>query len=85
MAQTLLVLACDKLHNARAVVQDLEDPAVGSGVFDRFTAGRDGTLQYYQALAVIFTVRGVPLADVFDVTVGWMHELAGEQVRTALA
>lgn len=84
-ARTLLVSACDKLHNARAVVQDLEDPAVGSDVFDRFTAGRDGTLQYYQALAVIFTARGVPLADVFDATVGWMHELAGEPVRTALA
>jgi (p)ppGpp synthase/HD superfamily hydrolase len=84
-AQTLLVSACDKLHNARAVVQDLEDPTVGSEVFDRFTAGRDGTLQYYQALALVFTARGVPVAEVFDAVVGWMHELAGAQVRTALA
>jgi len=45
--QTLLVSACDKLHNARAIVQDLEDPDVGTRVFDRFTGGRDGTLGYY--------------------------------------
>lgn len=83
--QTLLVSACDKLHNARAVVQDLEDPSVGGNVFDRFTAGRDGTLQYYQALAVTFSARGVPVADVFAGTVGWMHELAGAQTRSALA
>lgn len=39
--QTLLVSACDKLHNARAIVQDLEDPDVATRVFDRFTGGRD--------------------------------------------
>jgi (p)ppGpp synthase/HD superfamily hydrolase len=52
--QTLLVSACDKLHNARAIVQDMEDPHVGMHVFDRFAGGRDGTLGYYQALAEIF-------------------------------
>lgn len=36
----LLVSGCDKLHNARAIVQDLEDPEVGVKVFDRFTGGR---------------------------------------------
>jgi (p)ppGpp synthase/HD superfamily hydrolase len=83
--QTLLVSACDKLHNARAVVQDLEDPAVGSDVFARFTADRDGTLRYYQALAATFAARGVAVAEVFDTTVGWMHELAGVPTRTALS
>jgi hypothetical protein len=38
----LLVSACDKLHNARAIVGDLEDPAVGTAVFARFTAGARG-------------------------------------------
>ena len=41
---SLLVGACDTLHNAWAIVADLENPAIGVVVFDRFTAGRDGTL-----------------------------------------
>jgi (p)ppGpp synthase/HD superfamily hydrolase len=83
--QTLLVSACDKLHNARAIVQDLEGPEVGTRVFDRFTGGRDGTLGYYQALAEIFSARNVPAAKVLDATVGWMHELAGAESRATLA
>ena len=39
---TLLVSACDKLHNARAIAGDLR--SVGRDVFRRFKAGRDGTL-----------------------------------------
>ncbi|MGA0586269.1 HD domain-containing protein [Dyella sp. KRB-257] len=74
---TLLVSACDKLHNARAIVQDLEDTAVGTAVFDRFTGGRDGTLGYYQSLAELFTARGVKAAPVLDALVGRMHVLAG--------
>lgn len=84
-AQTLLVSACDKLHNARAIVQDLEDPDVGTHVFERFTGGRKGTLGYYQALVEIFLSRGVPVAKVLDATVGWMYELAGAGERSALA
>jgi len=82
--QTLLVSACDKLHNARAIVQDLEDPEIGTRVFDRFTGGRDGTLGYYQALADIFSARDVKVAKVLDSTVDWMHELAGATARVAL-
>lgn len=82
--QTLLVSACDKLHNARAIVQDLEDPAVGSKVFDRFTGGREGTLGYYQSLTEIFNASPLPVAKVLDGVVEWMHELAGVQTRTAL-
>ena len=82
--QTLLVSACDKLHNARAIVQDLEDPEVGTRVFDRFTGGRTGTLGYYQALAEIFSARNVPAARVLDATVEWMHELAGAEIRRVL-
>ena len=81
---TLLVSACDKLHNARAIVQDLEDPETGIHVFERFTGGRDGTLGYYQALAEIFSARGVKAARVLDSTVDWMHELAGAGERKAL-
>ena len=83
-AQTALVSACDKLHNARAIVQDMEDPGVGTRVFERFTGGRDGTLAYYQALAETFLARGVPVARVLDATVARMHELAGAEKRTTL-
>jgi (p)ppGpp synthase/HD superfamily hydrolase len=82
---TLLVSASDKLHNARAIAQDLEDPHVGMHVFERFTGGRDGTLRYYQALAEIFISRDVPAAKVLDSTVEWMHELSGTDSRIALA
>jgi len=45
----LLVTSCDKLHNATTILEDLRRH--GPGVFDRFTAKRDGTLWYYRALA----------------------------------
>ena len=83
-ARTLLVSGCDKLHNARAVVQDLEDPACGVAVFERFTAGRDGTLAYYEALARIFAARDVPVARVFEAVVARMHALAGAGERVPL-
>ena len=83
-ARTLLVSGCDKLHNARAVVQDLEDPACGPAVFDRFTGARDGTLGYYEALARVFADRGVPVARVFEAVVTRMHALAGAVERVPL-
>lgn len=50
----LLVSACDKLHNARAIAADA---ASGRDVFARFTGGRDGTLWYYDSLAAIYEAR----------------------------
>lgn len=73
---TLLVSACDKLHNARAIVGDLENPNVGFGVFERFTGGVAGTLQYYQSLAEVFRDRQAGPARVFAEVVDHMHELA---------
>lgn len=52
-ARALLVSACDKLHNARAIVVDIER-AGAKDVFSRFTGGRDGTLWYYAELARSF-------------------------------
>lgn len=81
----LLVSGCDKLHNAQAIVRDLDDPAVGIAVFERFTAGRDRTLGYYQALCEVFQQRGVACARVFDSTVARMHALAGMNERRPLS
>jgi GTP pyrophosphokinase len=50
----LLVSACDKLHNARAIVADLR---AGQDVFARFTAGKEGTLWYYRELVAAFSDR----------------------------
>lgn len=52
---TLLVSACDKLHNARSIVSDIR--FVGSSVFDRFTATREQTIWYYRRLAGVFCQR----------------------------
>ena len=82
--EVLLVSGCDKLHNARAIVADLEDPAVGVAVFDRFTAKRDGTLRYYHGLSEIFTTRGAAAARVLEAEVARMHALAGEAERFEL-
>lgn len=80
----LLVSACDKLHNARAIVQDLEDPKIGQSVFGRFTGGQDGTLGYYEALSQIFTARLAPPARCLEAVVARMHYLAGADTRIAL-
>ena len=82
----LLVSGCDKLHNARAIVQDLEDPGVGKDVFNRFTGGLDGTLRYYESINRLLSARGAPMARTFAAVVDRMHALAGsEERRTLLA
>lgn len=70
--EALLVSACDKLHNARAIAGD---QASGQDVFARFTGGRDGTLWYYQSLLGIFEGRlggDAPLAIELRWTIGRM-------------
>ncbi len=68
--EVLLVSGCDKLHNARAIVQDLADPQVGNSVFARFKGGVDGTLWYYRSLVDVLAQRGChvapALADAVD-------------------
>lgn len=48
----LRVSCADKLHNARAIRQDLRDH--GPQVWTRFKADREGTLWYYRSLARLF-------------------------------
>lgn len=70
----LLVSGSDKLHNARAIVEDLL--RIGPAVFDRFTAPKGQTLWYYETLADIFTERGTPMAKSLADTVQRMKQLA---------
>ena len=74
---SLLVSGCDKLHNARAILIDLERPDVGTAVFGRFTARRESTLKYYASIADILAYRGAPMAGEFARVVARIHELAG--------
>ena len=48
-ASALQVSASDKLYNARTILSDLHTD--GEGVFTRFTAGKEGTVQYYRLLS----------------------------------
>jgi (p)ppGpp synthase/HD superfamily hydrolase len=75
-ANALLMSGCDKLHNLRAILSDLHDPAVGEKVFDRFTGARDGKLWYYRELAAVFARKGHPAARELEQAVG---ELEGVQ------
>lgn len=57
----LLVSACDKLDNARAILADYR--VLGDDLWPRFRGGRDGTLWYYRSLARIYPATGrVPAA-----------------------
>lgn len=75
--EVLLESGCDKLHNARAIVQDLEDPSVGARVFGRFTAHREGTLWYYRSLDELLAGRAVRTSSVLGSVVERMHLFAG--------
>lgn len=55
-ADVLLISAADKVHNARAIVED--HAAVGPALWQRFSGGREGTLWYYRELAKVFAERG---------------------------
>jgi (p)ppGpp synthase/HD superfamily hydrolase len=72
----LLVSGSDKLHNVRAIVEDLLN--IGHSVFDRFTATPDQTIWYYETLSEIFTERGTPIAKPLADTVARMKQLANK-------
>ena len=86
----LLVSACDKLHNGRAIVAEL---VAGSGqsVWSRFTVGRQDQLWYYGSLAGLYRERSatVPggqmlerVATEFSSVVAQMGQSAESSERT---
>jgi len=52
----LLLSACDKVHNARSLVE--EHAVVGPRLWQLFSGGREGTVWYYRQFAAIFCARG---------------------------
>lgn len=72
---SLLVNACDKLHNARCILRDLQ--LCGSEAFERFSAGREQVLWYYRSLSELFSQReALPAAALREVVTG-IEGLAG--------
>lgn len=70
----LLVSGSDKLHNARAIVSDLQ--RIGTAVFSRFSAPMADTLWYYSSLANIFSERGALMAGALRQEVDRMHQIS---------
>jgi hypothetical protein len=70
----ILVSGCDKLSNARAILDDLV--TIGPAVFERFNAKMEGTLWYYEALSHLFTERKAPVAKALADTVHRILRLA---------
>ena len=50
-----LVSACDKLHNSRDILKDLE---AGRDIFKKMKGGPQGTLWYYTELGQLFQEHG---------------------------
>lgn len=72
--EVLLVCGSDKLHNARAIVNDLLN--IGETVFEKFTANKANVLWYYESLAQIFESRETPMAKALRETVDQMKRLS---------
>lgn len=61
-ASVRLVAACDKLHNARAILQDYR--RLGDSVWERFKGGKEGTLWYYRSLVRVFRqIESTPVLE----------------------
>lgn len=60
-----LVSICDKIHNARSILHDLRNE--GPSLWDRFNAGKSGSLWYYRELARTYDAKpGLPYREDFD-------------------
>jgi (p)ppGpp synthase/HD superfamily hydrolase len=70
----LIVSVSDKVHNARAIVRDLEID--GRSMFERFNAKEEGTLWYYGRLAEVFASR---VAD--EPRIDWLSQELTRQVE----
>ena len=70
-----LVSCADKLHNARAILNDLR--TLGDELWERFTGGKEGTLWYYQSLAAAFDdTLGNSLTEELKRTVNEINDLS---------
>jgi len=74
-ASVRLVVAADKLHNARSVLGDYR--VLGESLWKRFNGGKDGTLWYYRTAVDALRSGGTnPLIDELDRVVTELEYLA---------
>jgi GTP pyrophosphokinase len=74
-APVRLVSVADKLHNARAVLEDYR--IVGEALWKRFNGGKEGTLWYYRAAVDALRKAGMsPLIEELDRVVSEIECLA---------
>lgn len=73
----LWVCAADKVHNAQSILSDLRRTAFPETVWGRFSAGREGTMRWYQRVAERLREIGftAPIVDELSAT--------AEELRTA--
>lgn len=53
--EALLVVAADKLHNARSILADRQ--VIGEAIWDRFNGGREGTCWYLREMSDLLAER----------------------------
>ncbi len=57
-----LVSACDKLHNARTILNNYR--TIGDELWQRFKGGKEGTLWYYRSVLEVYKTRAhTPLIE----------------------
>lgn len=74
------VMLADKLHNLRTMLTDLAEE--GSAFWERFNAGRDDQLWYYESLAAVARSRRSRLARELVRTVERLRHAADEAARS---
>lgn len=72
----LWVCAADSVHNAQAIMSDLRRTAFPESVWDRYPAGREGTIQWYQRVADRLRAIGfaTPIVDELDEAVAALRQ-----------
>jgi (p)ppGpp synthase/HD superfamily hydrolase len=79
-AAVRLVSAADKLHNARAILEDYR--IVGEALWKRFNGGKEGTLWYYRSAIDALRKSGTtPLIEELDRVVSEMEYLSADNTR----
>lgn len=79
-AAVRLVSTADKLHNARAILEDYR--VVGEALWKRFNGGKEGTLWYYRSVVDALRKAGTtPLIEELDRVVSEIECLAVDNAR----
>ncbi len=76
--EAILIIGADKLHNARAVLQDYR--RYGAAIWSRFGGGRDGMCWYLRSVTAAMAPRLLPtLLAELEETIGDLARLIEEQ------